>query len=91
MLGKSISARKLASVTGRIVSKFFIMGDVCKLMTKAMHRLIECRKGWNSQVSVDFEVHTELKFWREHIHSLNSRPMWRMQCLPSRFVYSDAC
>ena len=40
---KSVSARKLARVTGRIISNFLIMGDVCKLMTKAMHRLIECK------------------------------------------------
>ena len=41
----SISARNLARVTGRILSNFLIMGDVCKLMTKSLHRLIECRGG----------------------------------------------
>ena len=52
----SVSARKLARVTGRIVACFFIMGDVCKLMTKALHRLIECRKSWDAQVQLDTDV-----------------------------------
>ena len=30
----SVSARKLARVTWKIVSNFLIIGDVCKLMTK---------------------------------------------------------
>ena len=87
---RSVSARKLARVTGRIVSNFLIMGDVCKLMTKAMHRLIECRNGWDAQVVLDSDTLIELKFWREHLQSLNCRPIWRKHMLPSRLVYSDA-
>ena len=63
---RSVSARKFVRVTGRIVSNFLIMGDdVCKLMTKAMHRLIECRNGWDAQVVLDSDALIELKFWRE--------------------------
>jgi len=40
-----VSVRILARVTGRIISNFLIMGNVCKLMTKSLHRLIECRRG----------------------------------------------
>ena len=87
---RSVSARKLARVTARIISSFLIMGDVCKLMTKALHRLIECRKGWNAQVVLDSDVLVELIFWREHLQSLNRRSIWRKHVLPSRVVYSDA-
>ena len=87
---KSVSARKLARVTGRIISNFLIMGDVCKLMTKAMHRLIECRRGWDAQVVLDSDALVELRFWREQLCGLNSRPIWRKPVLPSRVVYSDA-
>ena len=59
---RSVSARKLARVTGRIISSFLIMGEVCKLMTKALHRLIECRKGWDAQVVLDSDVLVELIF-----------------------------
>ena len=93
---EAMSCRKLARVTGRIVSIFFffffffIMGDVCKLMTKAMLRLIECRNGWDAQVVLDSDALIELKFWREHLQSLNCRPIWRKHTPPSRVVYSDA-
>ena len=87
---RSVSARKLARVTGRIIYNFLIMGDVCKLMTKALHRLIERRKGWDAQVVLYSDVLVELKFWREHLQSLNRRPIWRKHMLPSRVVYSDA-
>ena len=82
--------RKLARVTRRIVSNFLIMGDVCKLMTKAIHRLIEYRNGWDAQIVLDSDALIELKFWREHLQSLNCRPIWRKHTLPSRVVYSDA-
>ena len=61
MSRKSVSARNLARVTRRIISNFLIMGDVCKLMTKAMHRLIESRIGWDAQVVLDSDVLVELK------------------------------
>ena len=87
---RSVSARKLARVTGRIVSNVLIMGDVCKLMTKALHRLIECRNGWDAQVVLNSDALIELKFWREHLQILNCRPIWRQHTLPYRVVYSDA-
>ena len=87
---RSVSARKLACVTGRIVSNFLIIGDVCKLVTKALHRLIECRSGWDAQVVLDSDALIELKFWREHLQTLNCRTIWRQHTLPSRVVYSDA-
>ena len=90
MSSRSVSASKLARVTGRIVSNVLIMGDVCKLMTKAMHRLIKCRNGWDALVVLDSNALVELKFWREHFQSLNCRPIWRKYTLPSRVVYSDA-
>ena len=86
----SASGIFIARVTGRMVSNFLIMGDVCKLMTKALHRLIICRNGWDEQVVLDSDALIELKFWREHLQILNCRPIWRQHTLPYRVVYSDA-
>ena len=58
----TISAMNLARVTGIIISNFLIMGDVCKLMTKSLHRLIECRGSWDVQLVLDADVLLELKF-----------------------------
>lgn len=71
------------------MSNVLVMGDVCKLMTKSLHRVIESRKGWDSHVCLDSDALAELKFWREYLQSLNSRPIWRKHVLPSRVVYSD--
>ena len=53
----------LARVTGRIISNFLIMGDVCKLLTKSLHRLIKCRGGWDAQLVLDADVLLELNVW----------------------------
>ena len=66
MSHSSVSARKLAQVIGRIVACFFIMGNVCKLMAKSLHRLIECRKSWDAQVGLDPDVSVGHKFCRGH-------------------------
>ena len=49
----SVPARELPPVTWRIVSNFLVMGDVYKLMTKALHRVIEFRGDWDCPVFLD--------------------------------------
>ena len=86
-----VSAKKLARVTGRIISNFLIKGNVCELMTKPLHRLFECRRrSWDAQLVLDVDVQVELQFWCEHLRSLNCRTIWRKHVLPSRAVFSDA-
>ena len=41
----SLPARQLASVTGSIISNLFVFGNVCKLMTKSLHRALDRREG----------------------------------------------
>ena len=66
MSQRSVSARKLARVIDRFVACFLIIGDVLKLMTKALHRLIECRKSWDAQVVLDSDDLVERKFCSGH-------------------------
>ena len=47
--------------------ELFLIFCLCKLMTKAMHRLIECRRGWDAQVVLDSDVLVGLTFWREQL------------------------
>ena len=82
----TISAKNFAPVTGRIISNFLILGDVCKLMTKSLHRLIECRGGGMHSLFCTLTSSFNLSFGA----SLNCRPIWRKNVLPSRIVYSDA-
>ena len=86
----TITARKLASVAGLIMSNSLVFGNICKLMTKAMYRKIESRQLWHSKLILDNHVQQELDFWRKEVNRLNFRFISADLPSPSRFVYSDA-
>ena len=58
----SLPARQLASVTGSIISNMLIFGNVCKLMTKSLHRVLDRREGWESRVDLDHAARKKLEF-----------------------------
>ena len=87
---RTITARKLASVTGLIMSNSLVFGNVCKLMTKALYRTIESRRHWHSRLMLDHHAKQELDFWRKEVNRLNFRVISQEPPSPSRFVYSDA-
>ena len=60
----SLPARQLASVTGSIISNMLVFGNVCKLMTKSLHRALDRRDEWESRVDLDHAARKELEFWR---------------------------
>ena len=72
-LRKSLPARQLASVTGSIISNLFVFGNVCKLMTKSLHRALDRREVWESRVDLDPCARKELEFWKNNVSHLNSR------------------
>ncbi|KAK2547600.1 hypothetical protein P5673_032380 [Acropora cervicornis] len=49
----SLPAWQLASVTGSIISNMLVFHNVCKLMTKSLHRALDRREGWESRVGLD--------------------------------------
>ena len=86
----SLPARQLASVTGSIISNMLVFGNVCKLMTKSLHRALDRREGWESRVDLDHAARKELEFWKSNVSHLNSRCFADAIRRPSRIVYSDA-
>ena len=86
----SLPARQLASVTGSIISNMLVFGNVCKLMTKSLHRALDRREGWESPVGLDHAARKELDFWKSNVSHLNSRCLADAIRRPSRIVYSDA-
>ena len=69
----SLPARQLASVTGSIISNMLVFGNVCKLMTKSLHRALDRREVWESRVDLDPCARKELEFWKNNVSHLNSR------------------
>ena len=90
LANERISARRLATVTGLIMSNVVVFGNICKFMTKALHGVIETRTGWNSCVILDSRAVHELQFWRAEVHNFNYRSLAHKSTVPTRFVYSDA-
>ena len=86
----TMPARQLASVTGSIISNMLVIGNLCKLMTKNLHRALDCRAGWESSVILDLPSRKELIFWRENLFRLNSRPLSEDVRPVTRIAYSDA-
>ncbi|XP_072019664.1 uncharacterized protein [Amphiura filiformis] len=84
-----VSARLLASITGKIVSTGLAVGNMSSLMTKAMHVCIETKANWHSFVHLSTQAVEELKFWIENIRILNNN---QLEFKPSatRIAYSDA-
>ena len=72
--------------------KFTVLpfGNLCKLMTKNLHRALDCRAGWESSVILDLPSRKELIFWRENLLRLNSRPLSEDVRPVTRIAYSDA-
>ena len=87
---RRLPARQLASVTGSIISDMLVFGNVCKLMTKSLHRTLDRRQGWDSCVELDPCSRKELEFWKSNLSSLNSRSFLNTVRKACHIVYSDA-
>ena len=90
LLRSRLPARQLASFTGSIISNMLVFGNVCKLMTKSLHRALDRRQGWDSCVELDPCARKELEFWKNNLSNLNSGSFLNTVRKPSRIVYSDA-
>ncbi|KAK2564547.1 hypothetical protein P5673_011997 [Acropora cervicornis] len=90
LLQSRLPARQLASVNGSIISNILVFGNVCKLMTKSLHRALDRRRGWDSCVELDPCARKELEFWKNNVSNLNSRSFLNTVRKPSRIFYSDA-
>ena len=67
------SARKLASVTGKVISKQPVLGNVTRLMTRHLYNTIESRVSWDQELNLsdcDDSAVKELYFWKENVKSL---------------------
>ena len=86
---KALSARSLASITGKLISMSIALGPVTRLMTRSLYTLINTRNSWCHILTISPEAFTELQFWVEQINNFNGQSIWHS---PSavRVVYSDA-
>ena len=86
---KTIQARHLASIVGKIISMGLAIGPVSRFMTRSMYALLETRNSWGEGLEISPEARHELKFWEACLADYSFQPIWHR---PSavRVVYSDA-
>uniref|UniRef100_A0A7M5XH70 Reverse transcriptase domain-containing protein n=1 Tax=Clytia hemisphaerica TaxID=252671 RepID=A0A7M5XH70_9CNID len=85
------SARQLSCVAGKIVSTKFVLGNVIRLKTRLIYKLIESRVSWDKRINITYfhDVLRELLFWKLNVRELNRRPIRKYE-IPDLKVFSDA-
>ena len=65
------------------------LGDIVRLMTRALYRLLQCRASWCDILCLDVECMRDIEFWLDNIGAYNGQSLWHS---PSavRIVFSDA-
>ena len=84
-----ISARKLASFTGQIISTSPVSGNISRIMTRHCVMSTLSVQHWDERIRLDEYCVEELCFWRTNLNSLKVRNCF-LTHKPQCFVYSDA-
>ena len=85
-----ISARELASFTGKIISTSSVTRNVCQIMTRHCSMSVATTSDWDSKFSLDDYTIRELEFWESNLKQLNSRELNQARNQSHYVVYSDA-
>ena len=84
-----LSARRLASFTGQIISTAPVSGNISRIMTRHCIMSTLSAQHWDSEVKMDSYCIEELYFWKNNLNSIKVRDCFLFN-KPQRFAYSDA-
>ena len=88
-----VSARKIAHLTGLLISLAPSLGNITQLMTRHLYFLINNRLTWDKPLNISgcFGLIQELNYWRTHLRKLNGYRKLDKECriYPIK-VYSDS-
>ena len=84
-----LSARRLASFTGQIISTAPVSGNISRIMTRHCIVSTLSAQHWDSKVEMDPYCIEELYFWKSNLNSIKVRDCFLFN-KPQRFAYSDA-
>ena len=87
--GFVLSARRLASLTGQIISTAPFSGNISRIMTRHCIMSTLSAQYWDSEVKMDSYCIEELYFWKNNLNSIKVRDCFLFN-KPQRFAYSDA-
>ena len=86
---KFMPARRVASITGRIISMSLALGPIARFMTRGLYAALNKRQSWCQWIEVTPEALLELKFWLYNLEMYNGQNIWHSPAA-YRLVYSDA-
>ena len=88
---RSLLAKTIASITGKIMSLRLAIGLVARLRTRALHvcAVLAARQSWCSILELSDDAGQEILFWLTSLHLYNGQPIWH-SLSTVRGVYSDA-
>ena len=86
-----VTARDCASITGHIMSMSPVLGNLTRLKTRFLYKVIDSRSTWDSRFNIGLhnDCLSEIFFWKNNIVSLNSRTIVPYQA-PFLLRFSDA-
>ncbi|CAH3172552.1 unnamed protein product [Porites lobata] len=84
-----VNAKDLASVAGQLNSMFLAIGNIVRLMSRAMYAQISAQNSWFSNFYLEDSVVEELVFWQSNLDHLNGRRIW-FKSSAVRVAFSDA-
>ncbi|MCP3663270.1 MAG: hypothetical protein GY696_12380, partial [Gammaproteobacteria bacterium] len=83
------TARKLARVTGLLISMAVVLGPLTQLLSRFCYQDIVRRKNWDSKCRISMETAKELQFWQKKLRNVSSRSL-HGQTRELTVVFSDA-
>ncbi len=86
---QTITARKLASIVGQVVSMSLAVGNLARLMTRECYALINSCEAWSSVLDLNQGAGRELRFWHSSLARWNGARIWHTPST-ARIAYSDA-
>ena len=87
---KLITGRKLAKVTGKIISFTNSLGDICRLKSRHLHFAIINRLSWDTTLEISSGCFKELLFWYNNICLLPFQKMLKTDFIANVSLFVDA-
>ena len=86
-----VTARERAVITGHISSMSPVVGNLARLKTRQLYKVIAAQSSWSSKFNIGLynEALAELFYWKDHIKLLNVQHMFAYTT-PGVLVSSDA-
>ena len=84
-----VNAKDLGSVADQLNSMSLAIGNIVRLMSRAMYALISAQDSWFSNFCLEDSAVEELVFWQSNLDHLNGRRIW-FKSSAVRAAYSES-